>query len=107
MIKKILVHLNTMSTIKLIGLCMIAGLGFILGGVLLASAGGVGKLIGGFFVPLGFLFLGLMGVPMIIRRELPWLITIRGWLAVAEGVILVVFGIIASVILWIVILGGN
>ena len=31
-----------------------------------------------------------MGLPMIIRKEVPWLITVRGWLAVTEGIFLMV-----------------
>ncbi len=113
MFKNILARLNTMST-QLIGLCIALSLGFMLGGVLIARAGGVAYLIGGFFVPLGFLFWGLTGVPMIIwgmslviRRELPWLITIRGWLAVVGGIVLVVMGILISVLLWTIMLGGS
>jgi hypothetical protein len=107
MFKNLLARLNTFSTMKLIWLCILIGLGFVVGGILIASIGGVAMQIGGFFFPLGFLCWGLTGVPMIIRRELPWLITVRGWPAVFEGVVLVIAGILSSVILWIVILGGN
>ena len=41
-------------------------------------------------IGLTFFIWGFMGLPMIRRREMPWLIRIRGWLAVAEGVLLLV-----------------
>jgi hypothetical protein len=95
-----------MSTMKLMWLCGIVGLGFMLGGMFIFNLGGLGKPIGGFFIPLGFLVSGLIGLPMIKRRELPWNIPIRGHIAVVQGRALLVTGIVLSVFLWIVILGG-
>ena len=95
-----------MSTMKLMWLCSVVGLGFILGGMVILNTGGLGKPIGGFFLPLGFLVWGLIGIPMIIRRELPWSIPIRGRMAVVQGIVLLVTGIVLSVFLWIVILGS-
>jgi hypothetical protein len=106
MIKDFLTRLNTMSTMKLMWLCGLVGLGFMLGGMFVFNTGGFGKQIGGFFLPLGFLVWGLIGIPMIIRRELPWSIPIRGRIAVVQGIVLLVTGIVLSVFLWIVTLGG-
>ena len=106
MIKKFLTRLNTMSTMQLMWLCGLVGLGFMLVGMLIFNAGGLTKLIGAVLISLGFIFYGLIGVPMIIRRELPWLIPIRGRQAVVQGISLVVVGIMGSIILCIVIFGG-
>ena len=106
MIRKFLARLNAMSTTQLMWLCGLVGLGLILGGMRIFNAGGLTKLIGALFIPLGFLFYGLIGAPMIIRRELPWQIPIRGRLAVVQGISLVVVGIVGSIILCIIMLGG-
>ena len=106
MIKDFLTRLNTMSTMKLMWLCGIVGLGFMLGGMYIFNTGGLGKPIGGFLLPLGFLVWGLIGLPMIKRRELPWNTPIRGHIAVVQGRVLLGAGIVLSVFLWIVFLGG-
>jgi hypothetical protein len=106
MIKAFLTRLHTISTIKLVWLCGVVGLAFILGGMFLFNAGGLAKPIGGFFIPLGFLVCCLTGIPMIMRRELPWNNVIRGRIAVVQGVVLLVVGIVLSVLLWVVLLGG-
>ena len=45
---------------------------------------------------------GVAGIPMIIRREAPWIITIRGWPAIAEGLFMVVacWGLIIAEIIY-------
>lgn len=50
-----------------------------------------------------FLLWGSMGLPMIIRKEIPWASTAPGWVAVVQGAILILIGwgiALGFVILW-------
>jgi hypothetical protein len=106
MIKKFIARINTLSTMQIMWLCCVVGLGCMLGGMSIFNAGGFTKPIGAVLVSLSFLFYGLIGVPMIIRRELPWNIPVRGGIAVVQGIGLVVIGTVGFIILFIVLLGG-
>jgi hypothetical protein len=88
MFKKIISSLSKTKTINLVMLPVAIGISIILVSLVVADTGHIGNKIGGFLLSLGLFVLGFMGLPMIIRKEVPWLITIRGWIAVVEGVIL-------------------
>jgi len=68
-------------------------------GAFIGNAGPVANFIGRLLIVLGFFAFGLMGLPMMIRREMPWLIHVRGWIAVVEGVGLLVCGWVAAIIM--------
>jgi hypothetical protein len=92
MSKKIFAVLSKMKTIHLVMLPVIIGILIILIALGVARLGSIGNQIGGFLLAFGLFVIGLMGLPMIIRKEIPWLVTIRGWIAVVEGIILLVIG---------------
>lgn len=92
MFKKIINSLSKMETIHLVLLPVAIGILIILLSIGLAGIGAIGRQIGDMLLPIGLFILGFMGLPMIIRQEVPWLKTIRGWIAVVEGSILLLMG---------------
>ena len=62
---------------------------------------------GDLLIPLALFVWGFMGLPMIIRREVPWLITIRGRIAVLEGIVVMVLSWAAAFIILAALLGGQ
>ncbi len=89
MFEKIVNSLSRMKTIHLVMLPVLSGLVPIFIFLWLGSAGYRDTSMQYFLLILTFFLWGFMGLPMIIRKEVPWLITIRGWPAVAEGILLV------------------
>jgi hypothetical protein len=92
MFKKIINSLSKWETIHLVMLPVAIGLLPLFGFLLLGSAGYRDTPIQYFLVSLMFFSWGFMGLPMIVRKEVPWLIVFRGWVAVVEGVALLVMG---------------
>ncbi len=88
MFKKAIKLLSKMETLHLILLPVAIGILIILISLGLTSTGYIGHQIGSFLLPLGLFVLGFMGLPMIVRKEVPWLITIKGGIAVVEGIVL-------------------
>jgi hypothetical protein len=56
--------------------------------VIMGSAGYIDTPIQRFLLILTFFLLGFMGLPMIVRKETPWFITLKGWVAIVQGVVL-------------------
>ena len=89
MFKKLIVRCSTMATVDLIKIPLAIGFLFSVASMaLFSSTSHLGKLTGGILLSVAFFVWGLMGLPMIIRKEMPWLIMVRGWFAVLEGVVL-------------------
>ena len=88
MFKKLLSIISNMKTIYLVLFPVALGVLLILIFLGLAKIGDGENQAGSFLIPFAFFIWGFTGLPMIIRKEVPWLITIRGWLAVAEGIFL-------------------
>lgn len=88
MFKKIVNILSAMKTIYLVLIPVALGILLILISLGLAMISQSANQIGNFLIPFAFFIWGFTGLPMIVRKEVPWLITVRGWLAVAEGIFL-------------------
>jgi hypothetical protein len=76
--KKIINALSNKGTLYLVMLPAVIGMMVMLIALGISSTGHIGHQIGSFLLPLGLFVWGFMGLPMIIRKEVPWLITIRG-----------------------------
>ncbi len=99
MFKRIVNFLSTLQTIHLILLPVaISLLPLAVFGVL-GSAGYRGTPLQGLLLLLVIFLWGLMGVPMIIRKEVPWLMAIRGSLAVVQGIVIMLLSW-AIILLW-------
>jgi hypothetical protein len=97
-----------MKTIHLIMLPVGIGLAIIVISIWVAGIGPIGKQVGLGLLTLGLFVLGFMGLPMIIRKELPWLTTtIRGKFAIFEGVVLMLIWWGLAIALLKDILGGK
>jgi hypothetical protein len=93
MINKIINFLSKWQTIHLVMLPVVIGILIMLISIGLGNTGHIGNEIGRFLLPLGFFVWGFMGLPMIIRKETPWFMgTIKGWIGIAQGVILLLMG---------------
>ncbi len=88
MFKKIINYLGKMDTIYLIFLPIAVSLLPFSIILLLGSMGYRDTRIQRFLLLMIIFLWGFMGLPIIVRKEVPWLVTVRGWLAVAEGVFL-------------------
>jgi hypothetical protein len=102
MFKKFIAFFSRMTTKRLLDLFLLIGLAlWILSGVFLYIA----PYIGGLLFILGLVAFGFMGLIIIVRKEFPWIIPIKGWLAVVEGVIFLVFGWVAAIgMIWILLI---
>ncbi len=90
MTKRLISTLSNMQTSRLIALPLIIGVLLMFTSMLLLIGSNLlGKFLGVYLLPAAFFVWGSTGLPMIIRREMPWLFFVTGWLAVAEGIILV------------------
>ena len=104
MFSKLISRLSSKSTSDLIKIPFVTGL-LLMGTsiVLLDRTPQSRNLVSGLLIPLGFFAWGFAGIPMIIRKEMPWLIIIKGWFAVLEGIAILVtcwgVAIILSVVL--------
>jgi len=104
MFKKIIYILSNMKTQHLVVLPIAIGISVLLIALGLGKTSHIGNQIGRFLLPLGFFVWGFTGLPMILRKEVPWLITIRGWAAVAQGVFLMLGSWSIAIILLVVLL---
>lgn len=89
--------LSTMKTIHLIMLPMVLSLVPIIILVWIGSAGYRQTLAQNILSCITFFLWGCVGLPMIVRKEVPWLVTVRGWVAVVEGVILLLIGWVIAI----------
>jgi hypothetical protein len=106
MLKKAIDRFSKMNTIDLVNIPLFIGfLLFILSAIIL-TIGHIGNIVGVYIIILTFFIWGFMGIPMIIRKEFPYL-TIRGWMAVAEGFVFVLFGWGISIVLLVVMIRGR
>ena len=90
MLRNILARLSKMSTLQLIliplgisilPLAIVVGLGML---------GYIGTSLQGILILMMFFFWGVTGVPIIIRKEVPSAFyPVKGWQAVAEGMLLI------------------
>ena len=92
MLKYMIQHLYGMKTSHLVLLPMILSLMPILILVWLGSAGSRHTPLQNTLSCITFFLWGCVGLPMIIRKEMPWFVTMRGWAAVVQGIILVSIG---------------
>ncbi|HVN14509.1 MAG TPA: hypothetical protein VMT73_02120 [Anaerolineales bacterium] len=88
MLNKIINALSKWKTIHLVMLPVAIGLIPLVIFLLLGSAGYRGTSMQGLLLVFTFFIWGFMGLPMVIRKEMPWLIIFRGWIAIIEGVAL-------------------
>ena len=107
MFKKIFNYFSKWETLSLVLLPIGIGLLPLFAFFSLGSLGYRGTSIGGFLLSLTTLCWGFMGVPMIIRKQVPWLITIRGWPAVLEGIILTLIGWGLTIGMWVSLLSAR
>jgi len=97
MFNRLIYWLSHTTTYKLVMIPLAVGMASLTIGAFIGGAGSVANFIGRLLIVLGFFAFGLMGLPMVIRKEMPWLIHIKGWPAVIEGVALLVCGWVASI----------
>jgi len=99
MLRKILREISSARTIHLVIIPFVIGLILMLLAWELGGRKGMEHYIGGLLLSLAFFVWGFMGLPIILRKEIPWLITIKGWFAVVEGVVLMLTAWVVAFIL--------
>lgn len=92
MLKTITNSRNAMRTGHLVMLPLIVGLLLILILVVLRYAGYQNTVAQNIVAGLTFFLWGCTGLPMIIRKEIPWFTRAPGWVAVVQGVLLLIIG---------------
>ena len=84
--------LISMKTSHLVLLPLIISLAPILILMLIGSDGYHGTPLQLTFAGLIFFLWGAAGLPIMIRREVPWFPSMNGWMAIAEGLIILTIG---------------
>jgi len=108
MLNKFFSRFSKMKTFDLIKIPLVVGFIFTFASILLyGRAGYFGNLIGSFLISFAFFSWGFIGLPMIIRKEMPWLITIRGWWAVVEGVAFLIIFWGGAIVFFVSLLSGR
>ena len=107
MLKKIRNILARMETRYLILLPLLIGAVPLIILFSLPKAEYSGTPVAEFLILLTFFTWGLMGLPMIIRKEAPWLIPITGWLAVVEGIVITLASWTVVIMLTVVAIRGK
>ncbi len=99
MVDRLVSRFSLITTYQLVMIPLAVAITLLTIGAFILGAGPPANFIGRLLIILGFFALGLMGLPMVIRRELPWLIHLKGWPAAIEGVALLICGWAATIIL--------
>jgi hypothetical protein len=88
--EKLKTAFSNRTTRSLVSIPIYCGLFLLIILVVTSKGNYSGNLLQNILISLAFFCWGFSGLPIIIRRESPEIITTKGWLAVVQGIIVVI-----------------